>query len=68
MNIMGKELLVKMAEKYDETKDSSLYFTDYMSFPGTVIDELNRNGYIVKQNDIVGTIALTQLGYDEAKK
>lgn len=68
MTQKARELLVMMASKYDQTKDGSLGFTDYMSFPDSVINELANVGFIVKRNDIVGTIELTQFGYEEAKK
>ena len=68
MTAKAKELLIMMASKYDQTKDNSLGFIDYMSFPDDVITELAHVGFIVKLNDIVGTIELTQSGYEEAKQ
>ncbi len=64
----ARELLAIMASKYDKTGESELCFDDYMSFPDSVIKELEVCGFIVKQSDIVGTIKLTQLGYEESNK
>lgn len=68
MTAKAKELLVVMASNYDQTKANSLDSFGYIGFPDRIIDELEKDGYIVKQNDIAGTIKLTRAGYEEAKK
>lgn len=68
MTTKAKELLQKMASAYDQNQQNGFDFTFYIGFPETVIDELDVEGCIVKQTDIVGTIKLTEFGYAEAKK
>lgn len=68
MTAKAKELLVKMASHFDSTHKNDFDSLFYFSFPDGVINELDALGYIVKQNDIVGTIKLTTFGYEEAKK
>lgn len=68
MTSMAKELLQKLSSSYDNTRKNDFDFSFYVGYPETVIDELVHEGCIVKQTDIVGTIKLTEFGYDEAKK
>ena len=68
MTDKARELLIKMTSAYDTNQKNDFDSMYYMSFPDTVIDELATYGCIVKQNDIVGTIKLTEFGYAEAKK
>lgn len=64
----AKELLINLASAYDNDKKNAFDFTHYISFPDAVIDELVLAGCIVKQDDIAGTIKLTEFGYSAAKK
>ena len=68
MTEKAKELLIKLASAYDNSKKNDFDITNYIGFSDTVISELVNNGCIVKQKDIVGTIKLTEFGYTEAKK
>lgn len=68
MTERAKELLIKLASAYDDNKKNDFDITYYIGFPDAVIEELVIGGCIVKQNDIVGTIKLTEFGYAEAKK
>lgn len=62
------ELLQKMASAYDVDQHNDFDSSFYIGFPDTVIRELDIGNYIVMQNNIAGTIQLTEYGYNEAKK
>ena len=64
----AKELLIKLASAYDNNKKNDFDTTFYIGFPDAVIGELVNDGCVVKQNDIVGTIKLTEFGYAKAKR
>lgn len=68
MTEKAKELLIKMASTYDENQKNYFDSLYYMGFPDSVVNELGACGCIIKQNDIAGTIKLTEFGYAEAKK
>lgn len=68
MTERAKELLALMASEYEKSQENAFDHIFYISFPDNVIRELEADGYIVRCNDIVGTIKLTQFGYNQAKK
>ena len=68
MSPRAKELLVKLVSSYDSNRNNDFDSLFYYDFDDGVINELDYLGYIVKQNDIVGTIKLTQAGYEAAKR
>ncbi|MBE6943836.1 MAG: hypothetical protein E7453_06200 [Ruminococcaceae bacterium] len=68
MTNKARELLQKMASAYDVDHRNDFDSTFYIGFPDAVIRELDIGNYIVKQNDVTGTIKLTDYGYNEAKK
>ena len=68
MTDKAKELLVKLANEYDASGQTSFDSTFYITFPEDSIVELENEGYIVVKNDLVGTMYLTKDGYRKAKK
>ena len=68
MTDKARELLQKMATAYDVDQCNDFDSTFYIGFPDTVIRELDIGNYIVKQNNVAGSIKLTEYGYNEAKK
>lgn len=68
MTYKAKELLVKMANEYDVSGHTSFDSDFYITFPDSAITELENNGCITIANDIVGSICLTEYGYQESKK
>lgn len=64
----AKELLVKMANEYDVSGKTSFDSDFYITFSDSAITELENNGCITIVNDIVGSICLTEYGYQESKK
>lgn len=68
MTYKAKELLVKMANEYDASGHASFDSDFYITFPDSTITELENNGCITIVNDIVGSICLTEYGYQESKK
>ena len=68
MAYKAKELLVKMANEYDASGRTSFDSDFYINFPDSTITELENNGCITIVNDIVGSICLTEYGYQESKK
>lgn len=64
----SRELLCKLASAYENGSGSEFDSVFYMGYPEAVLVELRNNGYIVVENDIVGTIRLTQAGYAAAKE
>lgn len=67
MTTKARELLEKMTAEYDKSKTDSFDSMFYIAFPDNVLDELEDCGFIVKQNNILGSISLTDAGYREAK-
>ena len=63
-----KELLVKLADAYDRDHRNTFDCTYYLGYDDIVVNRLVAGGYIVKQNDIIGTIQLTKFGYNEARE
>lgn len=63
-----KELLKKLADAYDQGHPNSFDNTFYLGYDDAVINSLDAGGYIVAQDDILGTIQLTEFGYNEARK
>lgn len=68
MTYKAKELLVKMANEYDASGHTSFDSDFYINFPDSTITELENNGCITIVNDIVGSICLTEYGYQESRK
>ncbi len=68
MTYKAKELLVKMANEYDASGRTSFDSDFYITFQDSTIAELENNGCITIVNDIVGSICLTEYGYQESKK
>lgn len=68
MTYKAKELLVKMANEYDASGHTSFDSDFYITFQDSTITELENNGCIAIVNDIVGSICLTEYGYQESKK
>ena len=68
MTYKAKELLVKMANEYDASGHTSFDSDFYITFPDSTITALENNGCITIVNDIVGSIFLTEYGYQESKK
>lgn len=68
MTYKAKELLVKMANEYDASGRTSFDSDFYITFPDSTITELENNGCITIVNGIVGSICLTEYGYQESKK
>lgn len=68
MTYKAKELLVKMANEYDTSGRTSFDSDFYITFQDSTITELENNGCITIVNDIVGSICLTEYGYQESKK
>lgn len=64
---MLKKLLLKMVSAVDENEANSFDSTFYIGYDN-VLAELENNGYIVKSNDIMGSISLTEAGYTVVKK
>lgn len=68
MTYKAKELLVKMTNEYNASGHTSFDSDFYITFPDSTITELENNGCITIVNDIVGSICLTEYGYQESKK
>lgn len=68
MSNEAKQLLVKMAREYDVSKRNSFDSFFYMDFQKRVLFELEDEGCIVIKNDVVGSIQLTEFGYQEANR
>lgn len=68
MTEKANELLCKMKTAYDSGHENNFDSTFYLGYPEVVITELSDDGYIVALNNIVGTIKLTQEGYEAAKQ
>lgn len=68
MTYKAKELLVKMANEYDASGHTSFDSDFYITFPDSTITELENNDCITIVNDIVGSICLTEYGYQESRK
>lgn len=68
MTDKAKQLLVKMAQEYDTSKRNSFDSFFCLDFPENVLIELENEGCIVVKNNIIGSIHLTEYGYQEAKK
>ena len=62
------QLLKKMASEYDQSHRDEFDSCFYLSYPKSVIDELEENGCITRKNNIIGSIILTPSGYEEATK
>ena len=57
-----------MAREYDTSNRNSFNSTFYMDFPKRVLYELEENECIVMKNDVIGSVQLTEFGYQEANK
>lgn len=68
MSNKAKQLLVKLANEYDASGRNSFDSCFYMDFPESVLAELENDGCIIVKNDVIGSIQLTEFGYQEAKK
>ncbi len=68
MTDKAKELLVKLANEQDASGQTSFDSTFYINFPKEDITDLENEGYIIVKNDLVGSMYLTDFGYQEAKK
>lgn len=68
MTARANDLLCKMATAIDEGHENSFDMDFYLTYPDAVLSELASKNLIVRCNDIVGTIKLTQIGYDAVKK
>lgn len=68
MTDKAKELLQKMASAYDDSQRSSFDSMFYLGYSDKVINELESLECITRKNDIVASIILTKIGYEEAKK
>lgn len=62
----AKSFLKKMANEYDRSKKNSFDSMFYASYSNDVLNELQNNGCITIENDVNGTIHLTNIGYDES--
>lgn len=68
MTDKAKELLVKMANEFDTSGRSSFDSTFYCNVPEKDIVDLENDGCVIIKDDIVGSMYLTDIGYQEAKK
>ena len=68
MTDKAKELLIKMANEFDISGQSSFDSTFYCNVSEKDIVDLENDGYIVIKDDIVGSMYLTDIGYQKAKK
>lgn len=68
MSDKARRLLQRMASEYDLTEDPSFDSTFYLGYSDSVLSELEYYGYIIRKNDILDSIELTDAGYEEAKK
>lgn len=68
MSDKARRLLQRMASEYDSTKNPSFDCTFYLGYSDSVLSELEYYGYIIRKNDILDSIELTDAGYEEAKK
>lgn len=68
MNEIAKQFLKQMADEIDMGGANRFHSFYYMDIPKGIIDNLAYYGYIEKKNDVVGSIALTELGYRTAKE
>lgn len=59
---------VTVYEEYEVSGRTSFDSDFYITFPDSTITELENNGCITIVNDIVGSICLTEYGYQESKK
>lgn len=68
MSDKAKQLLEKLVQEYDASGHNSFDSFFYLGFPQSVLIELENEGCIIAKNDIIGSIELTDIGYQEAKK
>ena len=68
MTEKARQLLNNLASEYDQHRRSSFDSCFYLGYPESVIDELEENGCITRKNNIIGSIILTQSGYEEATR
>lgn len=66
MTDKARQLLKNMVSEYDQSSRDSFDSCFYLGYPESVIDELEENGCITRKNNIIGSIVLTQSGYEEA--
>ena len=65
MTEKARQLLKNMASEYDQSGKKSFDSFFYLGYPKSVIDELEENSCIIRKNDIIASIVLTQSGYEE---
>ena len=68
MTDKARQLLKKLASEYDQNHRDEFDSCFYLSYPKPVIDELEENECITRKNNIIGSIILTQSGYEEATR
>lgn len=66
MTTEAKSLLKKMADEFDRSKKNSFDSIFYAGYSNNVLNELSDGGYISVKDDVVGTIMLTNEGYDKS--
>lgn len=62
------DLLQKMALAYDGGHENDFDIEFYMSTSEATLVELENLSFIVRKNNIIGSIMLTKAGYAAAKK
>lgn len=66
MSEEAKSLLKKMANEFDRSKKNSFDSMFYNEYSNNVLKELYDNNCITIEDDVSGTIRLTNNGYNEA--
>lgn len=68
MTDKARQLLKNMASEYEQRNKDEFDSCFYLGYPKSVIYELEENGFITRKNNIIGSIILTQFGYEEATR
>ena len=66
MTDKARQLLKTMASEYNQSSKNEFDSCFYLGYPKSVIYELEENGFITRKNNIIGSIILTQSGYEDA--
>ena len=66
MTEKARQLLKNMASEHNQRNRNSFYSCFYLGYSKSVIDELEENGCIIRKNDIIASIVLTQFDNEEA--
>ena len=66
MTDKARQLLKNMASEYEHSNKDEFDSCFYLGYSKSVIYELEENGFITRKNNIIGSIILTQSGYEEA--